>query len=51
MDLKHKSTSKKNVCKTCKKQFRYPCDLRDHELIHLPDDIKNGHACPYCDMK
>lgn len=51
MELKHKIDSRRNICKTCGKEFRWPCDLRDHELIHLPDELKLLHPCPYCDMK
>lgn len=48
---KHSSKAKLNKCKTCQKVFRWPSDLRDHELIHLPKEIKNTHPCPHCDMK
>lgn len=36
-------------CKNCSKQFDTERKLKAHEQVHLPDDKKIVHSCPYCE--
>lgn len=38
------------ACDKCPKRFAYAYRLKDHQLMHLPDDEKQ-HQCPQCSTK
>lgn len=39
------------VCSTCPKRFSSEKKVRIHEQVHLPDELKMIHPCPYCDKR
>ncbi|CAO1358418.1 unnamed protein product [Diamesa tonsa] len=39
------------VCSKCPKRFESEKKVQIHEQVHLPDDKKMIHPCPYCDKR
>lgn len=51
MRSKHSSEKLPFVCSKCPKRFSCESKVRLHENVHLPDQLKMVHPCPYCDKK
>lgn len=39
------------VCSKCPKRFESEKKVQIHEQIHIPDNKKMVHPCPYCDKR
>lgn len=48
---KHGPNAEKFVCSQCGKQFKERQVLKNHEKVHLPDELKLKHPCLQCDKK
>ncbi|KAG4065634.1 hypothetical protein HA402_012624 [Bradysia odoriphaga] len=51
MRSKHGSEKLPFVCSKCPKRFSCESKVKLHENVHLPDQLKMVHPCPYCDKK
>ena len=49
--LKHSPGAVKFMCAICGKEFKERQILKNHEKIHLPDELKLKHPCIYCGKK
>lgn len=49
--LKHGPDAVKFMCSICGKEFKERQILKNHEKIHLPDELKLKHPCSYCGKK
>ena len=47
----HQEPEKLFMCPQCPKHFDSEKKLKTHESVHLPDEKKMIHPCPYCDKK
>lgn len=48
---KHGPNAEKFICSQCGKEFKERQILKNHEKIHLPDELKLKHPCSYCQKK
>lgn len=48
---KHGPEAQKFICEQCGKQFKERQILKNHEKVHLPDELKLKSPCPHCDKK
>ncbi|KAJ6645360.1 Zinc finger protein [Pseudolycoriella hygida] len=51
MRTKHSSQKLPFVCSKCPKRFSSESKVKLHENVHLPNQLKMVHPCPYCDKK
>lgn len=49
--LRHGPNAVRFMCAICGKEFKERQILRNHEKIHLPDELKLKHPCSYCAKK
>lgn len=48
---KHGPDAVRFICSQCGKEFKERNILKNHEKIHLPDELKLKHPCSYCGKK
>lgn len=51
VNAKHGPDAVKFVCSQCGKQFKERQILKNHERVHLPDELKLKVSCGYCAKK
>lgn len=51
MRTKHSPADLPFVCTKCPKRFTTEKKVKLHEAVHLPEQLKMIHPCPYCDKK
>lgn len=48
VSVKHGPDAVKFICSQCGKEFKERQILKNHERIHLPDELKLKHPCVHC---
>lgn len=51
LTIKHGPGAVRFICSQCGKEFKERNILKNHEKIHLPDELKLKHPCIYCGKK
>lgn len=48
--IKRHTIGCRHQCQHCQKSFQYPFELRRHEMVHIPKELRELNAqCPYCE--
>lgn len=50
-ESRHGPDAVRFICTQCGKEFKERQILKNHEKIHLPDELKLKHPCTYCPKK